>query len=208
MLLSSSTIIQDIWSMCQTELANLAFFYFDHRDAAKQDARGLLSSLLIQLCNQSVRFREVLSTFYMAHDRGSRQPSEEELMQCLRDMINQGKSPVYIVIDALDECPDSSGLASPRAEVLEVIRRLNNISPRVYLCITSRLEMDIRRVIEPLTSHTVSFDNHGGHHKDIAEYVKFVIDSDSTMREWPEEDKKLVMDTLTQDCGGMYVIIF
>lgn len=208
MLLTSSTIIQDVWSMCQAGLANLAFFYFDHRDTAKLDARSLLSSLLIQLYNQCDRFYEVLSALHMAHDRGSRQPGEEELMQCLRDMISRGKSPIYIIVDALDECPDSPELASPRAEVLEAIRRLNDISPRVYLCIASRLETDIRRVLGPLTSHIVSLDKHDEHHKDIAEYVKFVIHSDSTMGEWPEEEKKIVIDTLTQNCGGMYVVIF
>jgi NACHT domain len=208
MLLTSSTIIQNIWSMYQTGLANLAFFYFDHKDAAKLDARSLLSSLLIQLCNQSDHFCEVLSTLYMAHDRGSRQPGEDELMQCLRDMIRQGKSPVYIIVDALDECPDSTGLGSPRAAVLEIIRGLIGLSPRVYLCITSRPEMDIRRVLRPLTSHIVSLDQHDGQHKDIAEYVKFVVHSDSRMREWPEEDKNLVSKTLTQNCDGMYVVIF
>jgi hypothetical protein len=203
MLLSSSTIIQDIWSMCQTGLANLAFFYFDHQDAAKQDARSLLSSLLVQLSNQSDRFFEILSAFYMAHARGSRQPGEDELMQCLRDMISQGISPVFIIVDALDECPDSSGLASPRAEVLEIIRRLDGMSPRVYLCITSRLEMDIQRVLKPLTSYIVSLDDHDGQHEDVAEYVKYAVYSDPTMQEWPEEAKNLVIGTLTQDCGGM-----
>jgi hypothetical protein len=212
MLLTSSTIIQDIWSMRQTESVNLAFFYFDHRDAAKLDARGLLSSLLVQLCNQSDRFCEVLSTFYEDYDRGSRQPGEDELMHCLRDMISQGNSQVYIIVDGLDECPlecpDSSGLASPRAEVLEIIQGLIGISPRVYLCISSRPEMDIRRVLEPLTSHTVSLDKEDGQHEDIAEYIKLIVRSDPRMQEWPEEYKKLVTDTLTQNCGGMYAVNF
>jgi hypothetical protein len=207
MLLISSTIIQDIWSMCQGGSAKLAFFYFDHRDATKLDARSLLSSLLAQLCNQSDRFYEFLSTLYVAHDRGSRQPGEEELMQCLRDMISLEKSPVYIIVDGLDECPEPSGLASPRAEVLKIIRELIDMYPRVHLCITSRPEIDIRRVLEPLTSHTLSLDNHDGQHKDIAEYVKFFVHSDSKMREWPEEDKKLVIDAVTRDCSGMYVVI-
>jgi hypothetical protein len=189
--------------MCQNGLANLAFFYFDHQDAANLDSCTLLSSLLVQLSNQSDRFCAVLSTFYLAHDRGSRQPREVELMQCLRDMISQRKSPVYIIIDGLDECPASSGLASQRAEVLEIVRGLIDIYPRVHLCITSRPEMDIRRVLEPLTSHTVSLDVEHGQRYDIAEYVKFVVHSGSTMREWPEEDKKFVIDRITQDCGGM-----
>ena len=143
----------------------------------------------------------------MALDRGSRQPAEDELMQCLRDMIGQGKLPVYVIVDGVDECPDSSDLASPRAEVLEIIQGLVGLSPRVYLCISSRPEMDIRRVLEPLTSHTVSLDKQGGQHEDIAEYIKFVVHSDSRMREWPEGDKQLAIDTLTQDCGGMYAVI-
>jgi hypothetical protein len=208
MLLTSSTIIQDIWSMRPTESVNLAFFYFDHRDAAKLDSRSFLSSLLVQLSNQSDDFFGLLSTLYVAHDRGSRQPGEDELMQCLQGMISQGKSPVYIIVDGLDECPDSSDLASPRAEVLEIIQGLVGISPRVYLCITSRPEMDIRHFFDPLTSYTVSLDKQDGQREDIAEYIKFVVGSDSRMREWPEEDKKLVIDTLTQDCGGMYVVVF
>ena len=211
MLFTSSTIIQDIWSMWsmrQTESAIVAFFYFSHQNTTKLDARSFLSSLLVQLCNQSDRFCEVLSTLYMAHDHGSRQPGEDELMRCLWDMISQAKSPVYIIVDALDECPESSGLASPCAEVLEIIRGLIVIYPRVHLCIASRFEMDIRRVLEPLTHYTVSLDKDDGQREDITEYIKFVVHSDSRMREWPEEDKKLVVETLTQDCGGMYAIIF
>lgn len=194
--------------MRQAGSANLAFFYFDHQDAVKQDARSLLSSLLVQLCNQSDRLCEVLSALYMAHDRGSRQPGEDGLMQCLRDMISQAELPVYIVVDALDACPDSSGLASPRAEVLEIIRGLIDISPRIYLCITSRPELDIWRALKPFVSKIVSLDQYGGQCEDIAEYVKFVVHSDSRMRKWPEEEKTLVIDTLTQDCGGVYAVIF
>ena len=211
MLLTSSTIIQDIWTMRQTKTANLAFFYFDYRDAAKQEARNFLSSLLVQLSNQSDRFRDVLSTLFISHDRGSRQPGEDELLQCLRDMISRGESPVYVIVDALDECPeshDSAGLASPRAEVLEVIQGLVGMSPRLYLCIASRPEMDIRRVLEPLTSQTVSLDKQNGQHRDIAEYIDFVVNSDSRMEEWPDEDQKLVIKKLKKDCSGMYAATF
>jgi hypothetical protein len=194
--------------MRQTGSANLAFFYFDRQDAAKLDARSLLSSLLVQLYNQSDRFFEALSTLYMAHDRGSRQPGEDELMQCLRDMISRGTLPVYIIVDGLDECPDSSGLASPRTEVLNIIRELVDISPRVHLCVASRPEMGIRHVLEPLTCYTVSLDNQNGQHKDIADYIKFVVHSDPTMRKWPKEEKELVINILTRDCGGMCAAFF
>lgn len=196
--------------MRQSESANLAFFYFDHRDVAKTNARSFISSVLVQLSKQSDRFLEALSTLYVAHDRGSRQPGEVELMQCLRNMIGQGTrtSPVYVIVDGLDECPDFSGLASPRAEVLEIIQGLVKISPHIHLCIASRFEMDIRRILEPLTSYTVSLDKDDGHHKDITEYIKSVVLSDSRMEGWPEQDKELVINRLTQDCSGMYAAMF
>jgi hypothetical protein len=149
--------------MCQAGLAALTFFYFDHRDAAKLDSRRLLSSLLIQLGNQSDRFREVLSTLYTAHDRGSRQAGEDELMQCLQDMIAlPGQLPIYIILDALDECSDSLGLVSPRADVLDIVKKLIKLQTSARFCIFSRPEVDIRRVLGPLSNHTISLDKHDG----------------------------------------------
>jgi hypothetical protein len=196
--------------MCQAGSAGaLAFFYFDHRDAAKLDSRSLLSSLLIQLSNQSNRFCEVLSTLYKAHDHGSRQAGEDELMQCLQDIITlPGQLPIYIILDALDECSNSRGLVSPRADVLEIIKKLINLQTSARFCIFSRLEVDIRRVLEPLSNHTISLDKHDGQNESIAEYIKSVVHSDSMMREWPEEDKRLVIGTLTRRCGGMYAVNF
>ena len=73
--------------MCQTGLATLAFFYFDFRDIGKQDARSLLSSILIQLCHESDKFSEILSYRHSSHGDGTRQPSEDALFECLKDHI-------------------------------------------------------------------------------------------------------------------------
>ncbi|KAH9958496.1 hypothetical protein BC827DRAFT_1220010, partial [Russula dissimulans] len=78
--LDSSTVIEDVRHMCQTGLSTLAIFYFDFRDAAKQDARSLLSSLLVQLCDQSDNSSQVLFSLYTTHTDGSRQPSEDALI--------------------------------------------------------------------------------------------------------------------------------
>jgi hypothetical protein len=67
-------------------LASLPFFYCDFRDDQKKGRRGLLSSLLVQLCDQSVAYCTVLSEFYSAHSRGSQHASDSELMQCLHDI--------------------------------------------------------------------------------------------------------------------------
>jgi hypothetical protein len=191
--------------VCQTGLATLAFFYFDFRDTGKQDARSLLSSLLIQLSHQSENFSEVMSARYSAHANGTEQPSEDTLMECLKDMLKLlGQEEIYIVVDALDECSNISGYPTPREQVLTVLQEIVDLRlPHVHLCITSRPEVDIRDALETLADHNVSLHDQAGQNHDISDYIKSVVYSDPKMRRWREEDKQLAIKTLTEKAGGM-----
>ena len=203
--LTSSTIIQDIRHLREAGLATFSYFYFDFRDSSKRDARSLLSSLLVQLCAQSDPFREVLSALYSEHYQGSQQPSDEALKQCLKKMLEiPGQGPVYLIIDALDECPNSSGFPTSREQVLELVQELVDFRlPHLHLCITSRPEVDIRATLESLATHNVSLHEQVGQNQDIINYINSIVHSDPKMRKWREEDKKLVIDTLSRKAGGM-----
>ena len=201
----SSTIIEEIWDVCQTGLATLAFFYFDFRDSGKQNLRSLLSSLLVQLSNRSRNFRTILSKLYSAHDDGSRQPREDSLIKCLKDILTlQGQGEIYIVVDALDECPNVSGYPTSREQVLMIMQELIDLRlPHVHFCITSRREVDIRDVLETLADHNVSLHEQAGQNQDISDYIKSAVYTDPKMRRWREEDKQLVIKTLIEKAGGM-----
>jgi hypothetical protein len=67
----------------------------------------------------------------------------------------------------------------------------------------SRPEMDIRTVLESLTSLKISLHDEIGQKEDIIEYIKSVVRSDWSMRRWKEEDKQLVIDTLSGKADGM-----
>jgi hypothetical protein len=102
MLLASSAIIEDIRTLQKSGLASFAFFYCDFREDQKKDQRGLLSSLLVQLCEQSDAYSAILSDFYVAHGRGSQHASDSKLVGCLKDMLKlPGKATVHIIVDAL-----------------------------------------------------------------------------------------------------------
>ena len=204
-LLISSTIVEEVRVVCQTGLATLAFFYFDFRDAAKQDVRSLLSSLLVQLSNLSDNFCQILAGLYSAHARGSQQPSEDALVKCLKDMLTlPGQGEIYIVVDALDECPNSSGYPTPREEVLRIVQDLVGLRlSHVHFCILSRPEVDIGKALEDLASHKVPLHEQSGQKQDIFDYIKSVVYSDPKMRQWRDEDKQLVINTLAEKAGGM-----
>jgi hypothetical protein len=202
---TSSSVIQDIQDMCQTGLATLAFFYFDFRDISKQDARSLLSSLLIQLCRESDNYSEILSSRYSTHGNGTRQPSEELLMECLKDMLNvPGQGELYIVVDALDECPNFRGCPTPREQVLTILQELVVLRhPHVHFCFTSRPEVDIQKAMEDLTAHNMSLHEQVGQNRDISDYIEFIFSSDQHIQRWKEGDKELAKNTLLTGARGM-----
>jgi len=149
-------VIQDVEAMCKAGNGSMAYFYFDFKDTAKQDLRALLSSLLVQLSDQSDTFCDALSSLYLAHNRGSRQPTNDSLAECLKNMLTAaGKTQICFVIDALDECPNDLGIPSSREKVLNLVKELVGLRhPNLRLCITSRPEFDIRTTLEPLATST------------------------------------------------------
>jgi hypothetical protein len=186
-------------------LATMAYYYFDFRDVKKQDCYGLLSSLISQLSADSDSCVNILSQLYSHHTRGMRKPDIDALKKCMTDMLSlPGQGPIYIVVDGLDECPNLSGTLSAREEVLELIEELVDLKlPNVHLCVASRPEIDIRMVLDPLTSLQVSLHDEGGQKDDIIAYIESVVRSDRSMRRWKEEDKQLVVDTLSGRVDGM-----
>ena len=200
-----SAVIQDVESMHAAGLATIAYYYFDFRDAKKQDCYGLLSSLILQLSAESDPCYDVLSRLYSDNARGIRKPTIGALKKCMTDMLSlPGQAPIYIIVDALDECPNSSGTPSAREEVLELINELVDLKlPNVHLCVASRPEMDIRMVLEPLTSLNISLHDEIGQKEDIIKYIKSVVCSDRCMRRWTEENKQLAINILSDRADGM-----
>jgi hypothetical protein len=202
--LLSSAIIEDIDITCKTELATIAYFYFDFRNINKQRRRDFVSSCLTQLSAQSIRYRDIVHRLYLAHYSGRQPPSDGVLTECLKDILLLPSSdPLFIVMDAIDECPNSSGVPSPREQIMGLVEELVNLRlPNLRLCVTSRAETDIRVAFEPLSSFRVSLHGENGQKEDIANYIRTFVRSDRRMRKWREEDKELVIRELTEKADG------
>jgi NACHT domain-containing protein len=145
-VISSSTIVQDVKAMCDAGQTSMAYFYFDFRDISKQHWRDLVPSLLIQLSSRSDHRCDILSRLYSDHDDGKEQPNDDALKRCLIEMLKQpDQRPTYLVIDALDECSNVSGIPTSRNRVLQLVKELVDLHiPNVHICVTSRPEVDIR----------------------------------------------------------------
>ena len=188
--------------------ATLAYFYFDFQDEQKQNVRNVVTSLLVQLSAYSKPCCDIIYRLYSAHGKGMQQPRNLLLINCLKEMlVAAAQHPIFIVMDALDECPDL-GLPTPREAVLSLIKDLVYLHlqvPNLHIFVTSRPEVDIQTRLKPLAINAISLQDESRQKAVISNYVSSVMSSDEQMRQWRDEDKRLVAKELSERADGMYV---
>lgn len=203
----SSAIIEDIKDAQDFRTALITYYYFDYKDSSKRDVRGMLASLLFQLARDSDSCWDVLHQLYTRCRHGSEQPSTAALAKCLRDILGlPGQLPIFVILDALDECPSATETPSARERVLGCVEELvESGRSNLFICITSRPEHDIQIVLTPLTppSHIVSLHDESGQREDINQYIRSFVQADREMRRWKGQDKELVIDALSERACGM-----
>ena len=191
-----SSIIQHIFrGMKHRSEVGIAFYYFTFSDESKQDAHGMLRTLLLQL---SVQFQdgerglEQLRTLSKSSTL-----SKETLLQTLRKFLEKFQDS-YVLLDALDECPRENG----REEVLGVIQEIRNWRlPSVHLLVTSRDLLDIRRSLNPSYDCDLSMNN-SGIDKDILDFVSYQLENDTKLQRWKVRHGE-IQNKLTQDARGV-----
>jgi len=202
----SSAIIEEIEVMRKSGLASLAFYYHDFREDRKKDLHGLLSSFLFQLCAQSDSYCDVISYFYSTRP-GKRKPSNDELLRPLKELLElPGQAPVYLIIDGLDECPNTSKspMRSPREGTIKFLEQLAEARlGNLRICVASQPETDIKTALEPLAFRSISIHDERGQTNDIENYIRSVVNTDPMNRMWKQEDKELVTNVLTERANGM-----
>ncbi len=121
--------------------------------------------------------------FYSAHQRGSQQPNERrELTRCIEKMLNDPREEsIYVIADALDECPDISGLQSSREKVLGPIEEL--VGFHLYV---SASQVALRSTSEMFSNQR-----------------RDDVDIKLNMLGWKVKDKMLVIKTPTVRADGM-----
>jgi hypothetical protein len=144
---------------------------------------------------------------YTEYGAGSEQPSDAVLAECLESMLQlPGQLPIFVIMDAIDECPITTGTPSAREKVLDFVEHLVvSNHPNLFICITSRPEQDIQNVLNPLTpaSRHVSLHDEAGQRADIKNYVYSFVHGDRTMRKWRTDDRELVINILPTRANGM-----
>lgn len=108
---------------------------------------------------------------------------------------------VFIVADALDECPNDGTL---RDELLELIKDMSTrSSSNIHLLVTSQRKSDIEELFRLISKTRVIPIQGSPLEADIKSYIRNEISSNSKLRKFPIEEQKKIEKRLVAGANGM-----
>lgn len=173
----------------------VAYFYFDFHTHEKQLFQNFLNSIFSQLLNQTTL--TIAEEHYNAYDNGRSTPTIEDTCIVLPRMIESIAAPVYIVIDALDECQETTSL----------LKGLKNIQSwnqkNLHIFVTSRQEPEIEDILCTLATDTIPLEE-SVIDADILTYVRHELQHDVKLSKWPREVREEIENALVKGANGMF----
>lgn len=137
---------------------------------------------------------EEIRVLYDRHCQRGSEPSLEELITVLNCTIQSLAQDVYIVIDALDECPhqDNKGQRDLLVQCVKILRKTH---PGLHLLVTSRPEPDLERELRSVAN--CDFDVEKLMRSDVERFVKVTLE-DHRLASWTEDVKAQIMAKLLE----------
>ena len=175
------------------------YYFFDFKDPAKQDVESLLKSLLIQSVGSMKLIPKPVLDIYQRHCLGNPEqptaPTINELVETLIYVLAQLPT-VFIVVDALDECKQITVLLKTLCGIVQ------QSEPNCRILLTSRAETAIQRGLEEQSIKGLEIQN-ATVDRDVALYVRAVLETDERLRSYRQTVKDLIVETLTNGAKGM-----
>ncbi|KAJ7689306.1 hypothetical protein B0H17DRAFT_640612 [Mycena rosella] len=191
----SSTIIETL----RVRAESLAFFYFDTNNLEQVTVTQLLCSLVTQLSVQAPAPDRTLNALWSSYANGQHLPPDSVLIeQALLPILREFTDPVYIVLDALDECSEREKLLQSLTKILDAGL------PNVHLLLTSRPEVVLHSSNE-LFQRAVHVSLEGCVDQDIKAYITEILSKLDI--EWPEERRAQIKKGLLERGGGMFRLV-
>ncbi|KAL6410262.1 uncharacterized protein AUP68_06677 [Ilyonectria robusta] len=192
----TSIVINELTTRFENqESVGIAYVYCNFRRQHEQKAEDLLASLLKQLC-QGQPLPESVKSLYHRHKDKHTRPSFDEISKAINSVVTL-YSRVFILVDALDECPTSQGC---RIRFLTEISSLQ-LKCRANIFSTSRFLPDITDQFKGSISLEIRASE-----QDVRRYVDgYMPQLPLCIRDHPELCKD-VKTEITKASAGMYVV--
>ena len=173
----------------------IAGAYCSYRDQQAQTLFNMLSGLWRQVIDQDAAHSNDIQELYRRHRDSKRQPSLNDLMRIFGNEV-QKHSRLFVVIDALDEMPDSM--------CSEFIKRIRSLSPKLNLLVTSRKLESIAELFAGRPTFPI-----GAQNEDLITFIEARIAREpklsKVMKQFPGLQKDTVA-TILEKSENMFVV--
>lgn len=134
----AAIVIDHLCNTIRSEDIGIIYIYCNYKMQLQQTLVNMFASLLKQLLQQQGVVYDDLKTLYRRHVKSETRPTLDELFTMLQSEMNRC-SQVFVVIDALDECPAENRVRQDLLSKLYALQTSHNI----HLMVTSRPLPDI-----------------------------------------------------------------
>ncbi|KAM0804719.1 hypothetical protein BDR22DRAFT_799687 [Usnea florida] len=177
------------------DAVGVAYVYCNYSEAEKQKPTNLLKCILLQLVSRKGAFTEELAQAYKKHSKEGTAPSLTECCRLLQAAIGSFHK-TYLVIDALDECAETT------RDIL--FAELRKMKPQINILITSRHTFtdlyDSRTTLRLDIKADVS---------DIRQYLEERITKSKVLQAYMEKDENLhdgIITGIVNKAKGMFLL--
>jgi hypothetical protein len=168
----------------------------NYKEAKSQTLENLFANILLQLVLRNSVAIEKVTTLYESHVKEKTRPSLNEYTKILQAVVGGGGLlKMFVVIDALDECPELDG---NRSNFLYEIRKLQ---PDAHLLFTSRPERNIELEFQSAARLEILASD-----EDITKYLEARIPSSSNLTRHLKKDPnllKVIIENVIDRAKGM-----
>jgi hypothetical protein len=117
----------------------------------------------------------------------------------LREICATISGPIYVVLDALDECTGTR-------ELLETVRTMK--SSNMHLLVSSRSDIDVKETLQGEPKFVVVNMKESLVDLDIKAYVEMRLSESPKLQRFEEDIKDIIRAKVLSGSKGMYVILY
>lgn len=175
------------------------FVYCDYNHRKEQAPVALLSSLLQQVLQHSASKTLPPDVFslYDSHKKYGTRPTLTQVTGLLSSLSSAFKA-LYVVVDALDECAESEESS------LHFMSTVLSIGPQIKVLCTSRFSTTFTAYFAHAEKLEIFAQD-----EDVRMFLASEISRQSMLSRHVQADPNLkadIVDTITEECKGMYAI--
>jgi hypothetical protein len=159
LVICSTMVIEYLQKELDLKNSTVLYFFGNRRNPRLQTLQDCLHILTKQLLDRNLDFFNGAKEYF--HERLQKSQGQQgappllsidENISLLKQFCLKLEA-VFVVIDALDECTD-------RGDFIHSLLSLSEGNPKVKFYITSRYEVELERLMSPISSHSLALKDY------------------------------------------------